>query len=94
MIEPVRGGVRLHLLIQPKSSKNEVVGLHDNRLKIKIMAPPVDGKANTHVIEFLSETLNLPKRDIRLIRGDTGRQKTVEITGVTEEYVREKLGLP
>lgn len=93
MIEVTKGGVRLHLLIQPKSSKNEIVGPHDGRLKIKIMAPPVDGKANENVIEFISEILKIPKRDVILVRGETGRQKVVEVLGVTESFVREKLSV-
>ncbi|QDK36531.1 DUF167 domain-containing protein [Bdellovibrio sp. NC01] len=93
MIEVTKGGVRLHLFIQPKSSKNEIVGSHNGLLKIKITAPPVDGKANEGLIAFLSDYFDLPKRDITIIRGDTGRQKTVELLGVSEQFVREKLKL-
>lgn len=93
MIEVTKGGVRLHLFIQPKSSKNEIVGVHNGLLKIKITAPPVDGKANEGVIAFLSDYFDLPKRDITIIRGETGRQKTVELLGVSEQFVREKLKL-
>ena len=93
MIETVKGGVRLHLFIQPKSSKNEVVGSHNGLLKIKITAPPVDGKANECLVEFLSDILDIPKRDISIVRGETGRNKTVELTGVTENLLREKLHL-
>jgi uncharacterized protein (TIGR00251 family) len=82
MIEEIKGGVRLHLFIQPKSSKNEVVGEHNGMLKIKITAPPVDGEANQALIEFLSKLIKLPKRQITIIKGETGRQKTVEIEGL------------
>ncbi|MBO9667909.1 MAG: YggU family protein [Bdellovibrio sp.] len=82
MIEEIKGGVRLHLFIQPKSSKNEVVGEHNGMLKIKITAPPVDGEANQALIEFLSKLVKLPKRQITLIKGEAGRQKTVEIEGL------------
>lgn len=91
MIEVTKGGVRLHLFIQPKSSKNEAVGLHNGLLKIKITAPPVDGKANEGLIEFLSDYFDIPKRDIVLVRGDTGRTKTVELLGLSEQLVKEKL---
>lgn len=93
MIETVKGGVRLHLFIQPKSSKNEVVGSHNGLLKIKITAPPVDGKANECLIEFLSDVFDIPKRDITIIRGETGRNKTVELSGVTAQVAQEVLGL-
>ncbi|HEX7674310.1 MAG TPA: DUF167 domain-containing protein [Bdellovibrio sp.] len=93
MIETVKGGVRLHLFIQPKSSKNEVVGSHNGLLKIKITAPPIDGKANECLIEFLSDVFDIPKRDITIIRGETGRNKTVELSGVTAQVAQEVLGL-
>ncbi len=93
MIEVTKGGVRLHLFIQPKSSKNEVVGLHNGLLKIKITAPPIDGKANEGLIEFLSDYFDIPKRDIVLIRGETGRTKTVELLGLSEQLVKNKLKL-
>lgn len=91
MIEATRGGVRLHLFIQPKSSKNEIVGLHNDLLKIKLTAQPIDGKANEALIEFLADYFDIPKRHIILVRGDTGRNKTVELQGLTESEVKLKL---
>lgn len=91
MIEAIKGGVRLHLFIQPKSSKNEVVGPHNDELKIKITAPPIDGRANEGLIEFLSDYFDIPKRDIVLVRGDTGRHKTVDLLGVDLEVAHRLL---
>lgn len=82
MIDAIEGGVRLHLFIQPKSSKNEVVGPHNGELKIKITAPPIDGRANEGLIEFLSDYFDIPKRAVVLVKGDTGRHKTVDLLGV------------
>ena len=82
MIESIKGGVRLHLFIQPKSSKNEVVGPHNGELKIKLTSPPVDGKANEGLIDFLSDIFKKPKRDITLVKGETNRHKTVDIAGI------------
>ncbi len=82
MIEAIQGGVRLHLFIQPKSSKNEIVGPHNGELKIKITAPPIDGRANEGLIEFLSDHFNIPKRSISLVKGETGRHKTVDLQGI------------
>lgn len=89
MIEEIKGGVRLHLFIQPKSSKNQIVGPHNGMLKIKIAAPPVDGEANSTLIEYLSKFFKVPKRNITLVKGDTGRQKTVDIEGVTLKDANE-----
>lgn len=82
-------GVILKLHIQPKASKSEVVGLHGDRLKVRLKAPPVDGKANEELVRFLSELLGVPKSNIEILSGLTGRQKTVKIIGVT----KDKLGL-
>ena len=91
MIEEINGGVKLHLFIQPKSSKNEIVGIHDGKLKIKITAPPVDGKANAALVEFLSDIFEIPKRQIEITKGDTGRNKTVILMGVSRIIIEEKV---
>lgn len=93
MITKTDRGVKLTLFIQPKASKNEIIGPHNGALKVKIMAPPVDGKANAELVEFLSEILGIPKRQIEILKGETGRNKSVEITGLTAEEVSIKLGL-
>jgi uncharacterized protein (TIGR00251 family) len=77
--------VSLSLLIQPRASKNEIVGEFGNpaRLNIRITAPPVDGAANEAVIAFLAEKLGLPKRSFEILRGHTGKQKTLLCRGTT-----------
>ncbi len=89
MIEATKGGVKLHLFIQPRSSKNEIVGVHNDLIKIKLTAPPVDGEANEALIAFLAKVFGVPKRDVILLKGATGRNKTVEILGATESIARE-----
>lgn len=93
MIENLVGRVRLHLWIQPNASKSEVIGPFENSLKIKIKAPPVDGKANKEVIEFLSDLLDVPKKNISILRGDSSRKKCVEIMGLSESEIRARLNL-
>lgn len=65
--------------VQPRASKDEVAGLHDGRLKIRISAPPVDGKANRHLIGFLAEVFRVSKREVILVSGETGRDKRFKI---------------
>lgn len=60
-------------------------------LKVRLTAPPVDGAANEALIALLAERLGLPKRSISIVRGATGRQKTVEISGMTREAVEQAL---
>ena len=70
--------------MQPRASKNEVVGLHDGCLKLRITAPPVEGAANEAVIRLVAESLGIPRRQVRLVTGSTGRRKILEIEGVSE----------
>ncbi|MFL6550779.1 MAG: DUF167 domain-containing protein [Povalibacter sp.] len=69
----------LELHVQPGAKKDQIVGPHGDRLKIKTSAPPVDGRANRQLIEFLAETFGVTESQVRLIRGETSRLKTVRI---------------
>jgi uncharacterized protein (TIGR00251 family) len=72
----------LHLKITPRSSKNEIIGeLPDGTLKIKLKAPPVDGEANKELIKFLSKEFNIAKSKIKIVKGETSRNKVIEIDG-------------
>lgn len=73
------GRVILNVHIQPRASKDEVVGEHGGRIKIRTCAPPVDGKANDHLIGFLATLFGVPRRQVQLISGQTGRQKRFEV---------------
>ena len=83
--------IRLH--VQPKASKTRIVGLFDGCLKLAILAPPVDGKANEEVLKFLAGLLAIPVRDMTLKLGAQGRRKQVIVKGLTEGEVRRKLSL-
>ena len=67
----------LSLRIQPKASRDEVCGTHNDAIKIRITAPPVDGKANAYLIKFLAKLFKVPKGQVELISGETGRDKVV-----------------
>lgn len=69
----------LHCHLQPKAANDEIVGVHDGRLKIRITAPPIDGKANQHIINWFSKLFKVPKGDIEILQGDLGRKKTLRI---------------
>ncbi len=76
--------MKLFLKITPNAKKNECQGWEDDPragrvLKLRIAAPPVEGKANKAVVIYLAELLGAPKSSISLLKGDTGRHKTVEI---------------
>ena len=69
----------LHCHLQPSAANDEIVGVHNNRLKIRITAPPIDGKANGHLIKWFSKLFKVPKGDIEILQGELGRQKTLRI---------------
>jgi hypothetical protein len=77
-----RAGWLLDLHVQPGAKRTEAVGEHGGRLKLKIAAPPVDNKANAHLLAWLAAQLGVPKSSVRLVRGETSRQKTVAVSGV------------
>lgn len=82
-------GVLLPVRAVPRASKNEIQGVHGDALKIRLQAPPVEGKANQALIRFLSETLDISRSQISVASGETGRNKAVLITGITKaELVR------
>ncbi|UVJ43778.1 DUF167 domain-containing protein [Pseudomonas sp. LS1212] len=65
--------------LQPKASSDEFAGLHGDRLKIRLTAPPVEGKANAHLIAFLANAFGTSKSQVCLISGELNRQKRVRI---------------
>jgi uncharacterized protein len=75
----------------PNAPRNEVVGWLGEALKIKIHAPPVEGRANDALCEFLAAELGLPRRAVTVLRGDTSRQKVVRIAGLTLPELRLRL---
>ncbi len=87
------GSVLLSLHVQPRAAKNELAGIHDDTLKLRLTTPPVDGKANKAVIAFLARQLKAPKSSIRLRSGLKNRRKQVWISGLDEETIRRRLGL-
>jgi len=81
--------IQVHL--QPRASRNEIVGIVEQGLKIRLNAPPVDDRANRQLVEFLAETLDLPKRDVVLLRGQKSRSKTVGFKGIPSAELTRRL---
>ncbi len=88
------GGVALEILVQPRASRARAIGEHDGRLKIQLTAPPVDGAANAALIAFLADALGVRKADVAIVRGETGRRKTVRVGGVSAAAVVAALAPP
>jgi uncharacterized protein len=69
----------LKIYVQPGATKTEISGIHGGRLKIRLHAPPVDGKANETLISFLSEYFGIAKSKIEIIRGQKSREKDIMV---------------
>jgi uncharacterized protein len=83
--------VRISIQVQASAKKNEIVRFHDGIWHLKIAAPPVEGKANKKLVEFLSEVLDVSKSRITIEKGETSHRKLIMIEGLTEAEVIKKL---
>lgn len=85
-------GVQISLYIQPNASKTEIIGEYNGALKIKIKAPPLEGRANDEIIAFLSKALNISKSKIEIIKGDRSRLKKILIHSLSQDLIKKALG--
>lgn len=83
--------VQIEVVVVPNSGRNQVVGEHNGRLKVKVQSPPVEGAANKLLIEFFSKILKTPKKNIQIVRGESSRQKTVAVAGIELDQAKERL---
>lgn len=82
---------QLSIKAVPNASRSAVVGWLGDALKVRLHAPPVEGKANDELCRFLAETLDLPRRAVTLAAGDSSRQKRVQIAGLSLAEVKARL---
>jgi uncharacterized protein (TIGR00251 family) len=82
------GAVRFAVRVQPRASREAVVGVQEGALRVAVTAPPVEGEANAAVIAFLAKKLGVSKRDVSIVQGETGRSKVLEVRGVSADAVR------
>jgi len=83
----------LAVKVIPNAPRTEVIGRLGDAVKIKVHAPPVEGRANDALCEFLADRLNLPRRAVTVLHGDLSRQKTLRIAGLTLAEVNLRLGM-
>ena len=69
----------LHIFLQPRASQNEWAGRHKRRTRLRVTAAPVDNQANRECVKFISKSLKTAKTNVKVVRGQTNRFKTVEI---------------
>jgi uncharacterized protein (TIGR00251 family) len=81
------GTVSFQVRVQPRASKDEIAGVINGALKIRLQAPAVENRANEALVEFLAHLLKTPKSAVRILAGDRSRRKRIEIRGVTKQQV-------
>jgi uncharacterized protein (TIGR00251 family) len=82
---------RLRVRVSPGARRTEIAGPHGDGWKIRVAAPPEDGRANEAVLRLLAERLGLPRRAVTIVSGHTAREKVVELDGISQE--RAEAGL-
>jgi uncharacterized protein (TIGR00251 family) len=86
------GGVTVDIQVKPRSSREGVGPTQADRLLVAVNAPPVDGKANQAVVRVLAEAFGVPRSAVTIVRGETGKKKTVRIVGTTAAAVMRVAG--
>ena len=85
------GAVTFAVKVIPRASKNQIAGIEGDAVKIRLNAPPVEGKANEALVAFLAENLGVPRAYIEIILGETSRRKVVRVRGITAKQIEEKI---
>ena len=81
----------LEIRVIPRASRTGIDGLRDGRLIVRVTAPPVDSAANAAVQDVVAAALDLPRRAVRVIRGQKARNKTLDISGIDETELRRRI---
>ena len=90
-IKPCDNGIRFSAIIQPRSSKNEVIGIYNDALKIRLSSPPVDGEANKSCMRFFAKWLGISPSKVSIVQGFSSKNKTIEVADLTEKQFQEIL---
>ena len=81
------GAVVVAVRVQPRASRDEIIGEMDGALKIRLQAPAVEDRANEALVEFLARLLKRPNSAVRILSGDRSRSKRLEIRGITKQQI-------
>jgi len=87
-------GLEVSLHVQPRARHTRLAGTYGGRLKVSVTAPPVDQAANRAIVEFFSHLLDLPKSRLRIISGESSREKVLRIEGMSRAGFHERISAP
>ena len=85
------GAATLDIVVQPRCPREGVGPVVGDRLKVSVNAPPVEGKANQAVQRVLAEAFGMPRSAVTILRGETGKRKTVRIAGITAAVAKQMI---
>lgn len=91
-VEERNGYLYIRIHVQPRASKNEIIGIHGDSLKVRLTSPPVEGAANSLLVEFIAKKIGMPKSLIEIAAGEKSRHKTLKVEGVTKIEAANILG--
>ena len=83
----------LKVRVQPRASRSQVLGYDGQTVRVRVTAPPEDGKANDAVVALLAEALGVPRSRVRILRGHAARNKLVSVEGLTPDEAAQRLGM-
>jgi len=84
-------GALLRLRVQPRASRDEILGWQDGVLRVRVAAPPVEGEANAAVVALVARALRIAPSTVRVVRGKRGRDKLVRLTGLGDDEAQSRL---
>ncbi len=84
-------GLTFAVKVVPRAKRDEIVGLEGDALKVRLNAPPVEGKANEALVKFLAASLGVKRAEVEILRGETARHKIVRVRGVNKSRLAEIL---
>jgi uncharacterized protein len=93
---PIRvtaAGVTFAVKVQPRAKKNAIIGEVGDALKLALIAPPVNGRANEACVEFLANLLEVPRSSITIASGETSRRKVIRVAGLSTDETRRRIGM-
>ena len=90
-VHQTQKGASFQVHVVPRASRTEIAGLHGDALKLRVAAPPVEGKANEEIVRFLAGLLGLRRADVSITAGQTSKRKTVLVRGMAADDLRSTL---
>ena len=91
VINEFQDGVSFAIRVHPRAKRNAITGELGDAIKLSLTTPPIDGRANDACIDFFAKLLKVPRSSVTIASGAGGRNKVIRVTGVTAQYVRDRL---